>query len=140
VRCRYDGKSGPDENVIALSKKEALIPVCPEQLGGMPTPRAPAEAEGSGEEVLSGKAKVINKNGEDVSSSFIKGAEEVLSIAKLFGIKEAILRQKSPSCGSGRIYDGSFTGRIVKGDGVTTALLKRSGIKVVSEENCDACH
>ena len=109
-----------------MSKEEVLIPVCPEQLGGLPTPREPAEQRDE---------KVITKFGKDVTQNFKKGAEQVLKIAKLFGIKKAILKQKSPSCGCGKIYDGSFSGRIIKGDGVTTTLLKRNGIKVISEED-----
>ena len=126
IKCRYDNKSKPNKNVIRLSKEEVLIPVCPEQLGGLPTPREPAEQR---------DGKVITKFGKDVTQNFKKGAEQVLKIAKLFGIKKAILKQKSPSCGCGKIYDGSFSGRIIKGDGVTTTLLKRNGIKVISEED-----
>jgi len=125
VKCRYDGESKSCEKVISLSKKEALIPICPEQLGGLPTPRTPAEQKGK---------KVFTKNGEDVTSKFENGAEEVLKLAKLYNIKEAILKQRSPSCGSGKIYDGTFSNTLIKGDGVTTILLKRNGIKVISEE------
>ncbi len=135
IECRYDGKAKPVPKVLKLAKKEVLIPICPEQLGGLPTPRVVQELQGcSGEDVLDGRGKVLNKNGEDVTEQFIKGAYEVLKIAKLFGIKEAILKQRSPSCGCGEIYDGSFSGRVVKGNGVTTSLLKRNGIKVISEE------
>lgn len=120
---------------MELAKTETLIPICPEQLGGQPTPRSNAEINGGdGMNVLQGKAKVVEPDGTDVTSYFICGAEEVLKIAKLFDIKEAILKQRSPSCGSGQVYDGSFTGQITKGDGVTTALLKKNGIKVISEE------
>ena len=135
VKCRYDGKSKPNEKVLAISKKEALIPVCPEQLGGQPTPRPDAETKGGdGLAVLEGKAEVVESNGKDVTLNFIAGAEEVLKIAKLFNVKEAILKQRSPSCGCGQIYDGTFSKKLTKGDGVTTALLKRNGIKVISEE------
>jgi len=125
IKSRYDGKDKLDRKVIALSKKETLVPVCPEQLGGLPIPREPAECKGT---------KVFTKSGNDVTENFIKGAKEVLKLAKLFGIKEAIFKQKSPSCGCEKIYDGSFSGKIIKGDGITTALLKRNGIKVISEE------
>ncbi|MBW3015234.1 DUF523 domain-containing protein [Candidatus Woesearchaeota archaeon] len=135
VKCRYDGASKPNEKVIELSKKEVLIPVCPEQLGGLPTPRVAQEIQGmSGEKVLDGECKVINKEGKDVTEHFVKGAEEVLRLAKLFDIKEAILKQRSPSCGCGLTFDGSFSQKFIEGDGVTTALLKRNGIKVISEE------
>ena len=126
IKCRYDGKSKPNRKVIQLSKKEILIPVCPEQLGGLPTPREPSEQKGK---------KVITKSGKDVTKNFENGAKQVLKLAKLFDIKEAILKQRSPSCGSGQIYDGTFTGTIIKGDGVTTTLLKKNGIKVISEDD-----
>jgi len=126
IKCRYDGKSKPNKKVIELSKKKILIPVCPEQLGGLSTPREPAEQKGK---------RVITKSGKDVTQNFKKGAKEVLKLAKLFGIKEAILKQKSPSCGFGKIYDGSFSGQLIKGNGVTAALLKRNKIKIITEED-----
>ena len=125
IKCRYDGKSKPNQRVMRLSKKEILIPICPEQLGSLPTPREPAEQKGR---------KVFTKSGKDVTLSFKRGAKEVLKLAKLLGIKRAILKQKSPSCGCGQIYDGTFSDGIIKGDGVTATLLKRNGIKVISEE------
>lgn len=124
VKCRYDGKSKTDEKVLELAKKEVLIPVCPEQLGGLPTPREPAELT---------ERKVITKSGKDVTVNFVVGADQVLQLAKLLGVKEAILKQYSPSCGCGLIYDGTFSGKIISGDGVTAALLKANGIKVISE-------
>ena len=136
IKCRYDGKSKPDEKVILLSKNEILIPICPEQLGGLSTPRLNSEiVGGEGQNVLNDKAKVIDAKGKDVTDNFIEGAEETLKIAKLYNIKEAILKQKSPSCGLGKIYDGTFSGRLINGDGITTALLKKNGIKVISEED-----
>lgn len=136
VNCRYNGISKPNEKIITLSKKEILIPVCPEQLGGQATPRLDAEIQGGdGSDVLEKRAKVVELNGNDASHSFINGAEEVLKMAKLFNVKEVILKQRSPSCGSGQIYDGTFSKKVVKGDGVTTALLKRNGIKIISEED-----
>jgi uncharacterized protein YbbK (DUF523 family) len=111
---------------MALLKKEILIPVCPEQLGGLPTPREPAEIR---------EGKVITKSGKDVTENFKRGAEEVLKIAKLFGISEAIFKQGSPSCGCGRVYDGTFSGKIIEGDGITATLLKKRGIKVITEED-----
>jgi uncharacterized protein YbbK (DUF523 family) len=126
VECRYDGKSKTNRKVLQLSKKEALIPICPEQLGGLPTPRTPAEQIND---------KVFTRAGKDVTLNFIQGAKEVLKIAKIYGVNEAILKQRSPSCGCGQIYDGTFSGKIIKGDGVTTALLKKNGINVLSEED-----
>ncbi len=137
IKCAWDGKDRyKNKKVIELAKREILIPVCPEQLGGLPTPRIFQEIQGgTGDDVLNGKCKVLNKEGKDVTKFFIEGAYEVLKIAKLLGIKEFIAKQKSPSCGCGKIYDGTFTKRLIKGDGVTTALLKRHGIKVISDEN-----
>ena len=125
IKCRYDGKSKANKKIIELSKKEILIPVCPEQLGGLPTPREPAEQRGK---------KVITKSGKDVTKNFKMGAKQVLKLAKLFGIKKAILKQKSPSCGCGQIYDGTFSDKVIKGNGVATALLKREGIKITSDD------
>jgi len=126
INCRYDGKIIPNNEVIRLAKKEILIPVCPEQLGGLSTPREPSEQNGG---------KVITISGVDVTCHFIKGAEQVLTLAKIYGIKEAILKQESPSCGCGRIYDGTFSNRLIQGDGVTTILLKKNKIKVITEED-----
>jgi uncharacterized protein YbbK (DUF523 family) len=125
ITCRYDGKSARNRKVIMLLKAETLIPVCPEQLGGLPTPREPTEIRGE---------RVITRSGRDVTENFERGAKEVLKIAQLYGIKEAIMKQGSPSCGCGEIYDGTFSGKTIKGDGVTTALLKKNGIKVISEK------
>ncbi len=126
IKCRYNGRSALNQKVIALLQMETLIPVCPEQLGGLPTPREPAELKGD---------RVITKSGKDVTENFVRGAKQVLKLAKLFSIKEAILKQGSPSCGCGRIYDGTFSGKTIKGDGITAALLKKNGIKVISEED-----
>jgi len=125
VKCRYDGKSKPHKGVMRLLKKGALVPVCPEEIGGLKIPRSPAERKGN---------RVISKSGKDVTENFKKGAEAVLKIAKKLGIKEAILKQKSASCGSGKIYDGNFKGKIIKGDGIATELLRKNGITVISEE------
>ena len=136
IKCRWDGKVKPCPKILELAKKEKLIPVCPEQLGGLSTPRIAQEVQScSGEDVLDGKGKVLNRKGEDVTLNFITGAEEVLKIARLFNIKEFIGKSKSPSCGCGIIYDGSFSGNLTKGNGVTTALLKRNGIKIKTEKD-----
>ncbi len=136
LKCTWDGKSKRNEKIIKLLKKEVLIPVCPEQLGGLPTPRIPQEIQGcSGEDVLARICKVKNKSGQDITKQFIKGAKETLKIAKQLNIKEFIGKSKSPSCGSGLIYDGTFSGKLARGDGVTTALLKRNGIKVITEKD-----
>ena len=136
VKCSWDGEDNYNKKVIELLKNEVLIPVCPEQLGGLKTPRILQEIQnGVGDDVLNGKSKVKNKAGEDVTAQFIRGAEQALKIARLYGIKEFIGKSKSPSCGCRFIYDGSFSGKIIKGDGVTASLLKRNGIKVISEND-----
>lgn len=135
IDCMWNGKSKPCQKVIDLVKQGKAIPVCPEQLGGVKTPRIPQEIQGgTGEDVSNGKCKVVNKNGEDVTQQFIKGAEEALKIAKLVNAKEFIAKSKSPSCGCGLTYDGTFSGKLIKGDGVATAFLKKNGIKVVNEK------
>lgn len=129
INCKYNGKNNLNKKVLELSQKETLIPVCPEQLGGLETPRCPSEQRGK---------RVFMKVDEhavtEVTASFKKGAKEVLKIAELLGIKEAVLKQRSPSCGVGQIYDGNFSGTVIKGDGITTVLLKKHGIKVISED------
>lgn len=126
INCRYNHEPLNCEKVLQLAKSEILIPVCPEQLGGMPTPREPVEQLDD---------KIITQSGKDLTKHYLYGAEQVLKIAQLFGIKEAILKQKSPSCGCGKIYDGTFSDKIIPGDGVTVKLLKEHGIKVISEED-----
>lgn len=125
INCRHDGKSKPNKKILELAKKEILIPVCPEQLGGLPTPREMQEIRGK---------KVFTKSGKDVTENFNIGAEQVLKIVKLLGIKEAILKQRSPSCGRGEIYDGTFSGKTIKGNGITAILLEKNGVKIISEE------
>lgn len=126
IACRYDGKVKRCLKVLKLVKNKILIPACPEILGGLPTPREKAEIK---------DGKVITKSGKDLTKYFEKGAREVLKIAKILKIKKAILKQKSPSCGSGKIYDGTFSGKIVNGDGITAALLKRHKVEIISEED-----
>jgi uncharacterized protein YbbK (DUF523 family) len=135
INCKYNGKNNYNDKVADLLNKQIIIPVCPEQLGGQTTPRLDAEIQnGGGQDVLNNKAKVVESNGNEVTVEFIKGANEVLKIAKMYNAHKAILKQGSPSCGSGRIYDGTFSKKSVKNDGVTTALLKNNGISVISEE------
>ncbi len=124
VPCRYDGNAQPSERMLALAASRSVIPVCPEQLGGMPTPRPPAERK---------QDRVVTQSGEDVTEAFTRGAIEALRLARLFGCRAAVLKSDSPSCGCGRVYDGSFTGTLVPGDGVTAALLKKNGVSVVTE-------
>ena len=124
--CRYDGKSKPNKIVIQLSKVVKLIPVCPEELGGLPTPRPASEIS---------NGKVTTCEGTDVTAEFQKGAEAVLKIAKENNCTEAILKQRSPSCGCGQIFDGTFSETKIAGDGITTRLLKENNIKIVTEED-----
>lgn len=126
INCKYNGKNNRNEKVLKLAEKHTLIPVCPEQLGGLTTPREPSERCGD---------KVVSKCGGDVTENYRKGAEEALRLAEIFGCKKAILKEKSPSCGFGRIYDGTFSGTLVGGSGVTAQLLCESGIEVVGENS-----
>jgi len=137
IKCPWDGTDKcSDENAIKLLADEVLIPVCPEQLGGLKTPRPPQEIQGgSGEDVLAGRCTVKNINGDDVTQKFIRGAKQTLRIAKLFKVSQFIGKSRSPSCGCGEIYDGSFSKKRADGDGVTAALLKRNGVEVISEED-----
>ena len=122
--CRYDGKSKADARVLALAERYALIPVCPEQLGGLPTPRDPSERQGE---------RVVMASGRDVTENYRRGAEAALALCMQHGCKAAVLKEKSPSCGCGLIYDGTFSRRLVPGDGVTAALLKAHGVRVFGE-------
>lgn len=132
VRCRYDGGHRLDDKVVAISEKEKLVPLCPEQLGGFPIPRPPAEiVGGDGDDVLDGRARVVDEEGKDITGEFLKGAREFLRITKLVGAKKVIVKEKSPSCGVHKIYRN---GALVSGKGVLTALLLREGIKVISNE------
>jgi len=139
VKCRHNGSDKRNEKVVELGMTEQLVPVCPEQLGDLPTPRQPAGIFGGlGEDVLDGKATVRSVgDGEDLTKHFVRGAEEVLKLAETLGIKSAILRQASPSCGCGVTWqlDDEMENHKVEGDGVTAALLKRNGISVITEND-----
>ena len=122
--CRYDGGSKPQPGVEALAERYRLIPVCPEQLGGLATPRPPAERRGS---------RVVTASGLDVTDAYVRGAQQVLQLALQFSCRAAILKAKSPACGSGQIYDGSFSRHLVPGWGVAAQLLRESGLLVCDE-------
>ena len=131
VNCNFEGKNCLNAELQAEFMKGALFPVCPEVLGGLGVPRVPGEiVGGDGGDVLDGKAKVFNMDGLDITEQFLKGAYAALAIAKSVGASEALLIEKSPSCGCGKIFDGSFKGKFRVGDGVTAALLIRNGVKV----------
>jgi uncharacterized protein YbbK (DUF523 family) len=135
IHCRYNGQKIKQPEFVDLLKNKQVIPVCPEQLGGLATPRPPCEIKnGDGLKVLQGGASVVNIDGVNLTQQFILGAKEVLAIAQNLGVDGAILKSRSPSCGIGEIYDGNFQGRLTVGDGVTAALLKLSGFKVISDE------
>ena len=121
VECRYDCEAKSNSQVQDLAQKGIAFPVCPEQLGGLPTPRPPAERIGE---------KVLDVNDQDVTEEYQQGAKEALKLAKLIGAKKAILKSKSPMCGCGQIYSGNFDEQLVEGDGVFTELLKKNGIEV----------
>ncbi len=144
IPCRYDGGSCSHDQLQALAAQGDVLPFCPEVAGGLPTPRPPAEIRGGdGGDVLplvpgpkdqgEGRARVVNIEGKDVTAEFLAGAQKALRVTHRWDIKEAVLKARSPSCGVGQIYDGSFSGRLAEGDGVTAALLKREGIIVKSE-------
>ena len=136
VKCRWNGKDNRNEKALELVKKEILIPVCPEQLGGLSTPRTRQEIQGGeGKDVLAKKAKVINDDGDDVTEQFIKGAEETLKIALIYQVKEFIGKSFSPSCSGSKIYDGTFSGKLLNGRGITAELLMRNGIIIREEED-----
>ena len=123
--CRYDGKKAINPAVQQLVKEGKAIPVCPEQLGGLPTPRSAAEMK---------EGKVINTDGDDVTKAFEKGAAVVLEIAQQYGCTAALLKARSPSCGKSLVYDGTFSGTIIAGNGKTADLLMKNGITVMTEE------
>ncbi|MCM1544487.1 MAG: DUF523 domain-containing protein [Ruminococcus sp.] len=124
--CRYKGDGCACDEIIKLAENHTLIGVCPEQSGGLATPRPPAEIKDN---------KLINNQGEDVTEQYMRGAETALHLAKLNHVDFAILKAKSPSCGRGRIYDGTFTGTMRDGNGVTAQLLLDNGISVYSEND-----
>ena len=126
--CRYDGASKGQPLVKALAERHTLVPVCPEQLGGLPTPRPPAERQGGA---------VRTRSGIDVTDQYRRGAEETLRLCRLLGCEAAVLKERSPSCGRGQIYDGTFSGTLTAGDGVTAELLTANGIPVYGESQIE---
>ena len=124
--CKYNGKNNKNDKVLEFIKDKQVIPICPEVFGGLSTPRVPSEIKGN---------TVVNKDGIDVTKYFIDGANKTLSIAKKYNVKKAILKQKSPSCGYGKIYDGNFNGKIIDGYGITAKLLNNNNIDIITEED-----
>ena len=133
--CKYNGGNNYRPEWNNNLKKLEYLPVCPEIMGGLPVPRPPCEIKGgSGIDVLAGYARVIGAYGGDFTDYFLRGAYKTLLLAKNAGINTAVFKSRSPSCGSCKIYDGTFSSRLIGGDGVTAALLKLHNIKVVDEE------
>lgn len=128
VHCRYDGNGVMQEELEKLSKEHTLIPVCPEIFGGLATPRDPAERLGE---------RIITKTGQDVTEQYTKGAEEILNLCKFYHCHYAILKERSPSCGYGRIYDGTFRGRLIAGNGAAAQLLSEHGVEIYGESRIE---
>lgn len=126
--CRYDGQSKPCAAVQKLIRRHHLVPVCPEQLGGLSTPRPPAELR---------RGRVVTKDEMDVTDAYTRGAREALMLAQVFSCKHAILKARSPSCGCGEVYDGTFSGTLTPGNGVCAALLKSQGVEIYTEDEVE---
>lgn len=136
TNCKYSGGNNLTPRVLELLKELELIPFCPEEMGGLLTPREPCEIqEGAGKDVLEGKARILNKIGEDVTEQFIKGAKATLNMAIEHSCTAAIMKANSPSCGCGIIYDGSFSGKFKEGSGVCAQLLMDNGVAVMTEND-----
>ena len=146
VACNHEGRGSPRAVVDELARLYRLVPVCPEVLGGLPTPRAAAELQGGdGADVIagpaaggSGAARVVNTEGEDVTAAYRRGAEAAVAVARAVGATRAVLKARSPSCGSAAVYDGTFSRHLVPGRGVAAAALAAAGLTVGSEEDADA--
>ena len=123
VNCKYNGGNNYHEEIDEFLSGYDVIPVCPEIFGGLPTPRPAAEALGD---------RVVTDEGKDVTENFLRGAEETLKLAKKYNVKKALLKLRSPSCGNGKIYDGTFTNTLIDGDGITTKILKENGIEIIT--------
>lgn len=128
MRVRYDGKSKTNGPVVSLMERHELIPVCAEVFGGLPTPRVPAERVGQ---------RVMTKDGRDVTAEYTRGAEEIARISRMYGCTLAILKERSPSCGKGFIYDGTHTGTLTEGNGVLAETLMSMGVRVVGESDVE---
>lgn len=126
--CKYSGGNNKCDEIIALGKKHKLIPICPECFGGLPIPRVPSEIK---------DGRVYSKTGEDLTEAFNDGAEKALYVAEESGCQLAILKERSPSCGFGEIYDGSFSGKTIRGNGITAQLLYAHGIVILGETKTD---
>ena len=129
--CRYDGQSKPNPLAQELARRGLAVPACPEQLGGLPTPRNPSERRGD---------RVVMNDGRDVTAEYHRGAEETLRLARLYGCTAAVLKGLSPSCGCHGIYDGTFSHKITAGKGVFAQLLEKEGVACMDENEYEAAH
>ena len=132
INCKYNGKNNYNEKIFNMVKQGKAIPICPEQLGGLTTPRNPAEIK-----IINKQKHVIDNIGNDVTKQFIKGAEEVIKLAKELGINKIILQPKSPSCGVGKIYNGNFEGKLIDGNGILAELCKKECIETINVEDLE---
>lgn len=132
INCKYSGGNNLNKKILKLVNEGKAVAICPEQLGGLKTPRNPAEIIEK-----DGEIKVITEAGVDVTGEFLLGAKRALDIIKVLGIKKVILQRRSPSCGFGKIYDGTFSGKLISGNGLTTRLFLENGIEVISDEEYD---
>jgi uncharacterized protein YbbK (DUF523 family) len=139
IPCTHAAEAKTRTWALKLIAEGRAVAVCPEVAGGLPVPRPEAEIHGgAGGDVIDGNARVVSVDGEDVTANYLSGAEAALAAARRSGARLAILKARSPSCGCGAIYDGTFTGSLVSGDGVTAAALKREGLDVLSDEDVEA--
>lgn len=133
VKCRYDGNDSRMDQVVEMVRRGIALPLCPEMLGGLPSPRACCEIITNEE----GKERVITEEGEDLTDLFLSGAEKACEIAGIIGARSAILKFRSPSCGYGIIYDGTFTGARKEGKGIAASMLEKSGIRIITENQVE---
>lgn len=126
VNCKYNGGNNYNEKILEYLKDKQVIPICPEIMGGLPTPRIASEIKDN---------MVINKENKDVTDNFKKGAEETLNLAKRLGVTKALLKSKSPSCGYKKIYDGTFSDNLIDGNGITTELLLKNNFEIITEKD-----
>jgi uncharacterized protein YbbK (DUF523 family) len=131
--CRYDGKSCAVKKIEQWVKTGRALTICPEVAGGLGVPRVPCEIQTGAD----GKRRVVSRTGQDCTDAYIKGAEEALRIVKEMNIAEAVLKSNSPSCGFGRIYDGTFSGTLIEGNGITADLLSRYGVDILNESEIE---
>ena len=130
INCKYSGGNNYNEKIFNLVKEGKAIPVCPEQLGGLTTPRNSAEIK-----VVNNNTYVVDKEGNDFTVQFEKGAKEVINLAKKLNITKIILQPRSPSCGVGKVYSGNFDGKLIDGNGILADLCIKNGIKVINSED-----